>query len=202
MHVADGGEVSGHHAKVDWPTNQKDIERKILRFFIRDFEKSGAIFIEIEDGGTEELDFLLTLPGGKVHLELMEAVVPSPKEIPFQSGHGRFEPIPYADVVFRGIAKKIAKYGLKHEVPIDLLVYVTHQQYNPNEAALNVLRRYLNEAEHPFQHVFFLIPHTEDFSTLRVLFNWKFPSDPPPLAELAKSSWFNLVSSEGKIVHQ
>lgn len=59
--------------------------------------------------------------------------------------------------------------------------------------------RYLNETEHPFQCVFFLMPHTEDFSTLDVLFNWECPSNPRPLADLARSSWINLVSSEGKI---
>lgn len=200
--VTEGGELTGHHDKVNWPSSQKDIERKILGFFMREFEKSDAKFIKIEDGGTEELDFLLTLPGGKVYLELMEAVVPRPKEIPFQSGNRRFEPITYADVVFHEITKKIAKYGLKHEIPIDLLIYLTHEQYNPNNAAINVLRRYLIETEHPFQYVFFLIPHTEDFAVIHVLFNRECPFDPPALAELAESSWVNVVSSEGKIEHQ
>lgn len=195
---ADGTPV-GRHEKFAWPTNQKDIERKILDFFVREFERTGAKFLKIEDGGTKDLDFLLTLPGGEVHLELMEIVIPQKGEIPFQPGHRRHEPVPYADAAFAGVQRKIDKYGLKHDVPIDLLLYVTHEQYNPNGAALDVLRRYFLERRHPFQYVFFLVPVAEDFATLYVLFNKDVPFNPPPVDELAQRAWINVVSSEAQI---
>ncbi|MFZ2407813.1 MAG: hypothetical protein WAW41_22000 [Methylobacter sp.] len=198
--VSAGGTIVGQQAKIVWPTDQKEIERKILGFFVREFEKTGAQFLKIQDGGTKDLDFLLTLPGGQVHLELMEVVIPKTGEIPFGSGHQRHKPVPYADAIFKGVQRKIDKYGLKHCVPIDLLLYVTHEQYNPNEAALDVLRRYFLEREHSFEYIFFLIPSSEDFVRLNVLFNKGQPFNPPPLSELEHREWINLVASEAQIV--
>jgi len=85
-------------------------------------------------------------------------------------------------------------------VPIDLLLYVTHEQYKPNEAALEVLRRYFLERAHPFEYVFFLIPSSEDYVSLRVLFNKDQPFNPPPLSELEQCDWINLVASEMQVV--
>lgn len=187
------------HQTIQWPTNQKAIEWKILGYFVREFEKNGAKILDVKDGGTEELDFLLTLPGGKAYLELMEAVLPA-TGIPFGSGHGHHEPIPYADKIFEGVRKKIAKYGMKHEVPIDLLIYITHEQYNPNDAALWVLRRYFAENQHPFQYVFFLVPIDEVSSQLNVLYTKDHRFELPPLEDLAERSWINLVGAEAKLI--
>lgn len=197
--TAHSGELVGQHVRIDWPTDAKEIERKILGFFIREMEKTGAKFLNIVDGGTEELDFLLTLPRGKCHLELMEAVVPQEGEIPFQPGNRKYFPIPYCDAIFDRVSKKIAMYGMKHEIPIDLLIYITHEQYSPNNAAIQVLRRYFLENAHPFQYVFFLIPHTDDFVTLEVLFNTDSQFNPPPLNELEGKWWINGVSSEADV---
>lgn len=193
--VQSTGKLVSQQSKIIWPSAQKEIERKILNFFMREFEKTGAKFLKIEDGGTRELDFLLTLPGGKVYLELMEAIITHEGEIPFQAGNRAYKPIPYADAIFREVSKKIFKYGFKHDVPIDLLIYTTHEQYNPNGAAIQVLQRYFLENKHPFQYVFFLIPSSEDRATLSVLFNFGYPLNPLPLSELEGRSWINVVSS-------
>lgn len=196
------GEIIGHQEKINWPSNQKEIERKILGFFVREFEKTGAKFLAIEDGGTRELDFLLTLPRGKVHLELMEAILPQVGEIPFQSGNRGYDPIPYGEAIFCEVSKKISKYGFNHVVPIDLLIYITHEQYRPNGAAIQVLRRYFLENKHPFQYIFFLIPYAEDRATLHVLFNHDHPFNPPPFSELEGHSWLNVVSSGVEIIQR
>lgn len=197
--VSADGTVVGQQAKIVWPPDQKEIERKILGFFVREFEKTGAKFLNIQDGGTKDLDFLLTLPGGQVHLELMEVVIPKSGEIPFRPGHRRHQPVPYADAIFKGVQRKIDKYGSTHEVPIDLLLYVTHEQYNPNDAALDVLRRYFLERPHSFEYVFFLIPGSEDLVHLNVLFNKDQPLNPPPLSELEQREWINVVASEAQV---
>ncbi|MBB5447879.1 MULTISPECIES: hypothetical protein [unclassified Paraburkholderia] len=197
--VSAEGTIVGQQAKIVWPPDQKEIERKILGFFVREFEKTGAKFLNIQDGGTKDLDFLLTLPGGQVHLELMEVVIPKSGEIPFRPGHRRHQPVPYADAIFEGVQRKIDKYRLNHEVPIDFLLYVTHEQYNPNGAALDVLRRYFLERKHPFECVFFLTPSPEDLVHLNVLFNKDHPFNPPPLSELEKREWINVVASEAQV---
>lgn len=184
-----------NHQPVQWSTDQKGVERKILDYFIRESQLAGARVLHVQDGGTKDLDFLLTLPGGKCHLELMEAVLPN-SPVPFQPGHMRHEPVPYARRIFDSVQKKIDKYGLKHQVPIDLLIYVTHEQYNPNDAAIWVLRRMFAEVAHPFEYAFFLVPRDENHAELLVLFNKDQPFDLPPLNALADREWFNLVGSE------
>lgn len=185
--------------KIQWPTDQKEIERKVLGFFIREFRKAGASILDVKDGGTEELDFLLKLPGGNAHLELMEAVVPA-ERVPFQSGNGHHVAGPYATKVFASVERKIAKYGLRHEVPIDLLIYTTHEQYNPNDAALWVLARRFAETPHPFEYVFFLTPFSETNARLVVLYNKDCPKDLPPLEAVENASWINLVGSEATLI--
>lgn len=194
------GIIDGQHCaeqqKVIWPSDQKEIERKILGFFVREFEKTGAKFLKIEDGGTEELDFLLTLPGGKAWLELMEVVIPKPSNTPFQSGQQCHEPLIYAENIFKAVEeKKIRKYGFNHEIPIDLLLYITHEQYAPNEAAIHALRHFFKEKTHPFNYVFLMLPLAEDLSVLHVIFNMNHPFDIPPLEELADRKWLSLPSS-------
>ncbi|MHA6883084.1 hypothetical protein [Ralstonia pseudosolanacearum] len=189
------------HEKIQWPTDQKEIERKILGYFVREFEKTGATILSVKDGGTEELDFLLELPGGSAHLELMEAVVPADR-VPFQPGHGHYVAGPYAAKVFAGVERKIAKYGLRHEVPIDLLICTTHEQYNPNDAALWVLARRFAETPHPFEYVFFLTPSSETDARMVVLFNKDYAIDLPPLEAVENVSWINLVGSEAKLLTQ
>ena len=194
------GIIDGQHfaeqQKIIWPSDQKEIERKILGFFVREFEKTGAKFLKIEDGGTEELDFLLTLPGGKAWLELMEVVMPKPRNTPFQSGQQWHEPLIYAENIFKAVEeKKIRKYGLNHETPIDLLLYITHEQYAPNEAAIHALRHFFKENTHPFNYIFLILPFAEDHCDLRVIFNVGHPFEIPPLEELAERKWLSLPSS-------
>jgi hypothetical protein len=185
------------HRIIKWSTDQKEIERTILGFYVREFEKTGATFIKIEDGGKGHLDFLLTLPGGKMYLELMEAVIPDAGTLPHQPNTQGHWPLPYADKVFQDVQKKIDKYGLKHRIPISLLIYTTHEQYRPNGAVIDVLRHYFKDREHAFFYVFFLIPIMTDCCSLRVLFNRDHSFDPPPLDELAKRYWMNVPTGSG-----
>src|SRR5512138_1889607 len=106
---------------VNWPREQSKIELQVLTAFIREFEKYGAAVLGIEPRGTQDLDFLLTLPGGKAYLELMEIVVPRDGELPYQSGNHSYFALPYANKVYSGIQRKAEKYGDRHEIPIDLL---------------------------------------------------------------------------------
>ncbi len=194
-----GGAIESGQLRIAWPGSQKDVERKILQYFVREFEKSGAAFLKIEDGGTRELDFLLTLPGGKSYLELMEVVVPPAGAKPHQAGAQSHWPIPYADKVFADVQKKIQKYGLKHQIPIDLLLYITHEQYQPDGSALDVLRNYFQTRPHSFHYVFFLIPLSEDLTPLHVIFNADHVSEPISLEELAGRWWINLPSANWEL---
>lgn len=191
--TADG--ITSGQFKIEWPPEQKKIERKIVGYFVREFEKTGAKFLNIEDGGTEELDFLLTVPGGKMYLELMEAVLPAEGQKPHQTGSQCHRPISYANKIWGEVDKKVTKYGLKHSIPIDLLIYTTHEQYAPNEAAIQVLRRYFLDRQHPFHYVFFIVPLAEELSPMWVLFNRDHPLEPPPVEEMAERWWINVPSS-------
>ncbi|MFS2107887.1 hypothetical protein [Ralstonia sp. Ralssp135] len=186
------------HITIQWPADQKGIERKILEYLLRDWKKNGVPLPKVTDGGTEELDFLLEYPRGKAHMELMEAVVP-PQKLPFQGGHAWFEAGPYADRVFAGVRRKIAKYGLRHEVPIDLLLYTTHEQYNPTDAALWALARRFADVPHPFEFVYFVTPFADDDGRVDLLYNKDIPRSFPPSSEFETARWLRIVGSEAKL---
>lgn len=197
--TSDGkGNVDGKLTKFAWPTDQKTIENLVLDFFLREREKTGVTIITRQDGGTHDLDFRLKLSDGLVDLELMEVVIRSGKQIPFQSDFGSYVAGEYADVVFSEIQKKIDKYGANHKVPIDLLLYVTHEQYLPSDKALDVLRIYFRDKAHNFRRVYLIVPTTPEFCSLYELYGYDVAFDLPPLEAIANSRWVNMVSSEAK----
>lgn len=192
--------VVAEQLKVLWPTDQKEIERKVLGYFKRELEKQGGKILSIEDGGTTELDFLIETPQGKAWLELMEVVVPRDKNPPFQSGNHRHTALGYADTIWQNVEKKILKYGLKHTVPIDLLLYVTHEQYAPWPAAIYILMHYFKDRPHCFKNVIFIVPTTEDHTPTYVLFALGSPAqDLPPLDELKKNFRIIMPVSSGTV---
>lgn len=186
------------HLTIRWPTDQKAIERKILDYFLRFLAERKIVVSRVIDGGTEELDFLVEYPGGKAHLELMEAVLPEEK-VPFQSGHRWFVAGKYADQVFAGVKRKIAKYGLRHEVPIDLLIYTTHEQYSPADSALWALAKRFADTEHPFEMVYFVVPFADDDARVVLVHNKNDPRTFPPAEQFEEATWLRIVGSEARL---
>ena len=187
---------------VGWPKDQAQIERKILTAFIREFERFGAKVYEMEAGGTEDLDFLLTLPGGKSYLELMEIVAPRKGELPYQAGNHSYEALEYAEQVYSGIQRKADKYGFRHALPIDLLLYFTHALYSPSEWGELALRRFLLDRKHPFHYVFLIKSIDDETAELRVLFNHDYPSPAPEIAELRDKRWVTFDLMSGSVMHR
>lgn len=181
----------------EWPTEQKEIERKILSLFKTELEASGGKILSIKDGGTKELDFLLETPQGLAHLELMEIVFRGGKGSPFTPGHGYHAPMEYAQQVFGEVKKKIDKYGMRHEVPIDLLLYITHQKFLPIEAAIWALRRRFFYEAHCFQYVFLLTPGPPS-AQVRVLFSKDTLFELPPIEAIRNKGWVNLDFNEAE----
>jgi hypothetical protein len=177
--------------KIVWETNQKGIEKQILQFFIRD-NKEYKEFLSYEDGGTEELDFLIKTPKEKFYLELMEAVAPEDPKKLFQQGNQFHKAVDYVDKVFAGVERKIKKYGLKHKVPIELLIYTTHEQYNPNVSAIELLKHKFSDIIHPFRKVFFLTPIASDFSDVNILFNQEIMVELKSYEQFKNSGWGSI----------
>jgi SEC-C motif len=195
------GNVEGSLDKFVWPTEQKAIENLVLDLFLSEREKAGVTVLTRQDGGTHDLDFRLKLSDGLIDLELMEVVIRSGKQIPFQSGHGTYTAREYADAVFAQIQKKIDKYGAGHEIPIDLLLYVTHEQYLPSLKALDVLRIYFRDKQHDFRRVYLIVPLTHKTCSLHELYINNVTLVLPPLEAIADVPWANMVSSEAKTDH-
>lgn len=187
---------------IQWPSDQASIELKILGMFIREFERSGARILGVQPGGTKELDFKLKLPGGDCYLELAEVVLPNTKEVPFQAGNRSFGAIEYANAVYSMVERKTRKYGLRNEIPIDLLLYTTHSQYAPAEPGVLALRRVLLEQPHSFHYVFMLCCLPEDGAVLQVLFNKDHPLSAPPLEELKDARWISFDITKGTVTHK
>jgi hypothetical protein len=198
--IADAGEPRIEQLTIQWPTEQKEIERKIFGYFAREFEKVGAKFLRVVDGGVRDLDFLLTLPGGKTYLELMEVVTPRKGEIPHQPGQHAHTISNYVDKVFEGVTRKINDYGFRHEYPIHLLLYTTHEQYIPSSAAIEMLRIRFNEVRRPFENVFFITPLAEDVTPFEVIFSKDHPIPTVANESIADRSWISLPGAETKLL--
>lgn len=199
--TSDGtGNMAGSQNKFVWPTDQKAIENLVLDYFLREREKVGVVIFSRQDGGIHDLDFRLKLSDGIVDLELMEVVIRSGKEIPFQPGFGTHVAGEYADIIFEQVQKKIDKYGSNHEIPIDLLLYVTHEQYLPNNSALDVLRIYFRDKHHNFRRVYFIVPAAQEFCSLYELYSQGVTLNLPLLDEVKNVRWINAVSSEMKVI--
>ena len=192
--------ISQTHEKFIWATNKEGIENQIFQFFVREIKKTGEEITSYEAGGTKDLDFAVTSNNQKFCLELMEAFVSQRDCQPFQGGAQIHNSSTYADKVFAGIDKKTKKYGLKHEVPIDLLLYATHEQYNPSSSALELLKHYLIEQKHSFRRVFFIQPLAEDFSILHKLFDQKIQVALKFRDTLTDKEWFSFPSSDFNLV--
>lgn len=197
--VGNDGVPKIEHLTIQWPTEQKEIERKIFGFFTREFEKAGAKFLDVEDGGVSGLDFLLTLPGGKTYLELMEVVAPRKGERPHGPGQQVHMISAYVDQVFEAVARKTGKYGFSHEYPVHLLLYITHEQYVPSPGAIEMLKVRFKEAKHSFENVFLITPLSEDLTPLIVLFNKDNPVSTVAKESVAGSWWISLPGSETKL---
>jgi hypothetical protein len=197
--VGNDGRPKIEHLTIQWPTEQKEIERKILGFFTREFEKAGAKFLDIEDGGVSGLDFLLTLPGGKTWLELMEVVAPRKGEKPHGPGQQAHMISAYVDQVFEGVMRKTGKYGFRHECPVHLLLNTTHEQYVPSPSAIEMLKVRFREVKHSFENVFLITPLSEDVTPLTVLFNKHHPVSTEAKESVAGSWWISLPGSETKL---
>jgi hypothetical protein len=159
----------------------------------------GAKFLSVNDGGITGLDFLLTLPGGKTYLELMEVVAPRKSEIPHQPGQQTHLISNYVDKVFEGVTRKINKYGFRHECPVHLLLYTTHEQYIPSRAAIEMLRAQFKEVRHPFENVFLITPLSEDAAPLVVIFNRDHPIATVTKESLAGHAWISLPGTAMKL---
>ncbi len=109
------------HEKKSWPEDQKQIEDIISDIFVNEWRKLG-VEISKDSGGTEDLDYLLTMPNkNKSYLELMEALTPLPGEKPFSPGTQTHHAKEYVDKIYGVIDKKTNLYGFKHLWPIEEL---------------------------------------------------------------------------------
>jgi len=204
----------GAQSKIPWPDTQDGIEWKVFCYFKREVEKiaGGKLGKVTECGGktaaamcgaafvADRPDFLLEVPGGKTYLELMEAVLPDDGQNPHRAGVQWHSPRDYAEKVWKKVNRKIQLYGFRHTIPMDLLIYTTHEQYAPTEAAIQILRDYFEDRPHPFSCVSFIVPLGEDLTPVRGLFLRNRRSQLPHRVESAGRGWVSLPAASFKLV--
>lgn len=156
VRVDDQGNAIAEHRKRRWPSDQKEIERIIFDLFREKMTARGVNFSRVVDGGTHDLDYRVTTIDDEFDVELMEIVVPSGKGVPFRRGHATFTAGEYVDAVSSPIQRKVSKYGLNHEKPIDLVLYATHDTFNPSQAAFELLTNWFHQQQHSFRNVYYV----------------------------------------------
>jgi hypothetical protein len=185
--------------RIDWGTTQIDAETRVLEYFKGFIEGIGGKILDAQHGGTEDLDFLVTMPRGKVYVEMMEAVVTPKGERPFKSANHSFKAIEYAESVFEGVQRKIDKYGFRHEIPLWLLIYTTHDHYSPANVGFQALTRLFLDRKHPFELVAFVSPIDNAKAKVRTLFSADEPIDAPTLEDLKDAMWITFDLDRGTV---
>jgi hypothetical protein len=193
VRTSSGGVVSSPLPAIEWPAKRKEVERKVLGYFVREIERTGAQVLYWKDSGAANLGFLLTLPEGKAWLALLEALAPDLGQTPLRAGMERHDCIDYAQGVFTGVRELSARYEVEDEFAAGLLLYVTREQDRPGDPGIAALRRMFLDRKHPFESAFFLVPLTEEHAVLSVLYDMHASMhDVPSLAELQGKDWTPL----------
>lgn len=163
---------------IKFSSDKEEIEKQIVDLFVKTTIKSGFSFLETpKQNKQDDFDFSLTLPGGKVYLELTEFIVKD-QEIPYLTSSTPRTCGEFHDMFLKTIDNKIKKASkrlekmtlLKKELlPVDLLCYTTHADYNIDDVVVVLLQHTLLNYKNPFENIFLLQPIAFNHAHIRVL---------------------------------
>lgn len=185
------------HPTIEWKlihfSECKDqIEEKIIDYFVTAGTAAGFKILEVTQNIENDIDFSLTLPGGNIDLELSEIVYSIESGNPYQSRSNQINCVEFSRQIINLITKKSSKYSKNNIRPIDLLLYITHWAFLPNELVIRLAQHELNSIEHIFENVFLLIPLDQKNANLRPLYPSENPLEGRSSEEFQDSTYVNV----------
>jgi hypothetical protein len=151
-----GGQTAIEWLKLRYPPQKKDQELAIATSFVSTLNASEEEQWKLEELEENDFDFEVSRAVERRYLELQEIIIPGKKRgSPYAGGEQIIQPAKFAKTIIAGISSKGIKYPLRLGQPLDLLVYITHWRFLPNQAVLQLVCDDLHRIAHPFSKIYF-----------------------------------------------
>lgn len=198
LEISDGAPVA-HWDKIVFPSEKEDIEKKIVGYFYREMLRQGYSILEANQNKESYIDYSLSLPSGKVDLELRELLYRDDEDKPYDSRQIKIMTLSYAQQIYDAVHKKSKHYQQTSAVPIHLLMYVTHWRFVPHEAVIRIAQHLLAETPPIFENVFLLLPFDETEAMVRVLYPSTNPMEGKRIEDFADEWYLNLDPANAQL---
>jgi hypothetical protein len=199
-HTADG-ETKIEWEKIEYPAEKSGQELAVATAFVdvlNGEQKSDWKVVPLKEN---DFDFEIQDADEKRYLELQEIVIPGKKRgSPYSPGEQVIDPAKFAKTITDKIASKAIRYPKAVGQPLDLLVYITHWRFLPNQTVLQLVAHELDKSVHPFTRVYFLARHDGSSGQSVTLFpNKDFIKGVSP-KQLANNQYVNFDPASGVAV--
>lgn len=178
--------------KINFPKAKDQIEAKIVNYFVAAGTAVGFGVLEVTQNIENDIDYSLTLPGGRIDLELTEIIYSAEPGNPYISGSMPIKCGDFSRQIIDLVMKKSSKYSPLNANPIHLILYITHWSFLPNELVIRLIQHELNITKHIFENIFLLIPLDSKNANLRVLYPSINPLEKYSPQEFYDSTYINL----------
>jgi hypothetical protein len=167
--------VTGGWEKIEFPDDKDSIERLMFDLWATETRKGGGNILKATKNALDDFDFTLELPGGRVHMDLVELFYRDEEGRPYENDNIEIRIYDYAEQIRDTVIKKSQHYGKVGDTPIHLLLYITHWRFWPSEPVIRLAQHFLNKSPPIIENVFLVLPLTATEGTARVL----YPSSDP-----------------------
>src|SRR5579863_8137077 len=140
--------------KIDWqriqysPEKSKQ-ERSIADSFITALNAEQNQDWKLTQLEENDFDFQIEQPREKRYLELQEIIIPGKKHgSPYVTGEQVIQPSKFAKTIIAAIVSKSVRYPTTGTQPLDLLNYVTHWRFRPNDTVIKLVVHGLTSITH------------------------------------------------------
>lgn len=187
-------DVKSSRVRIEHSAKKDEIEKYYCERFINAMRKNGTNILGFKQNEEDDFDFTLTMPGGKVSLDLAEVTINQPKISPYKKKDSEIFYKDYIDSVINIVKKKSKRKRYQEsKTPIYLLFYCTHWRFTPADAAIVVIQYDLLQLKHTFENIFFYCPLDREEGYVRVLYpTRKEKFDSIDIEEIRNGSYFNL----------
>jgi hypothetical protein len=168
---APNGRTSVEWRKIEQPFEKREQEVAIASAFLQSIissEQARATLVQLDE---DDFDFKVIDNTEERYLELQEIVIPGKKRgSPYASGEQVIDGKKFAKTILSAIESKALKYPKGAKVSLDLLVYVTHWRFRPNDSVLKFVALELSNRNWPFARVHFFQRMEKTTGTATTLF--------------------------------
>lgn len=142
---APDGETKIEWEKIEYPAEKAPQELVVASAFVNILSAEQKTHWQLVPLKENDFDLEIRAPKEERYLELQEIVIPGKKRgSPYASGEKTINAGKFAKTIIDKIASKAIRYSRSATKPLDLLVYITHWRFLPNQAVLQLVAHELD----------------------------------------------------------